>query len=244
MAEPAKYLFDRNLKIAAPMAETPEMIVERQLRQEFEQELVKVRKSEYDRGFRHGLAEAQSSTEVELAKAVAQLVEASGWILDTLDEECSAIRSHGVDVAIAASRCLASGLIEREPAAQIETLFAQCLEHLGDAPHIAVTVHDSLAEMLQDRIATLSAQQGFAGKIIVLGDPETERGDCRIEWADGGIARNFKSLNAEIEKVVKDHLAGPRAEEQTPGPAGTPAAPDNTADQSATKPAQNPGEPR
>jgi len=202
MAEAAKYMFDRDLEAPVTIAEPPEVIVERQLRAEFEQQLEEAR----DQGRREGEEEARKSLEAKADAALEQLVIKAESILGHLQDECRIIRSEAMQTALAASRCLAGELIEREPMALLEALFRECLEHLGQAPHIAVRVHDSLAERFQEKSAAIAEQHGFRGKIIVLGDPETRSGDCRIEWADGGIARDFESLNAAVVKIVNHHL--------------------------------------
>ncbi len=219
MAEPAKYLFDRNLAPGAAVQEPPEVRIERQLRQEFERELAAVRQSEYERGQKDGMTAALESLEAKMDEAVGQLVDSTAQITASLDKECSAIRSEAIMVALAASERLASDLIRNEPIKLLESLFSQCLEHLGDAPHIAIRVSDEFAERLQEKVTAIAERRGFAGKIIVLGDPETQSGDCRIEWADGGISRDFESLRANVAAVIKRHLATRRngaAEPETP----------------------------
>lgn len=199
MAETAKFLFDRNLEAPAAAAET----IERELRQEFERELAMVRQEEYERG----QADALESLEAKIDEAVGQLLDRSAQILSGLEKECSIIRCEAVKVALAASERLAGELIHREPVKLLESLFSQCLEHLNDAPHIAIRVHDAFAERLQKKVTATAEQRGFAGKIIVLGDPETQTGDCRIEWADGGISRDFEDLRASVTEIVRRYLS-------------------------------------
>ncbi|MDH3580695.1 MAG: FliH/SctL family protein [Hyphomicrobiales bacterium] len=225
MAETAKFLFDRNLEAPAAAAQT----LERELRQEFEKELAIARAQEYERG----RADALASLEAKIDQAVGQLVDISAEILTGLDKECSAIRGEAVKVALAASERLAGDLIHREPIKLLEALFAQCLEHLNDAPHIAIRVNDAFAEPLQQKVAATTEQRGFAGKIIVLGDPETQTGDCRIEWADGGISRNFEQLRASVAEIVGRYLStrqnGAGEPEIPPKPANNPAPADDPA---------------
>lgn len=214
MAEPAKFLFDRNLEAPAAAAET----LERQLRQEFEQELAIARRQEYERG----QTDALESLDAKMDEAVGQLVNRSAQILLDLEKECNIIRSEAVKVALAASESLAGELIHREPVKLLESLFSQCLEHLNDAPHIAIRVSDAFAERLQKKVVATAEQQGFPGKIIVLGDPETRTGDCRIEWADGGISRDFEQLRASVAEIVSRYLATRQNGAAEPGASAEP----------------------
>lgn len=216
MAETAKYLFDRNLEETATITEPPDVLIKRQLRQVFERELAAARQSEYERGRSDGSVAALESLEAKTDAAVGQLVDRAAQILAGLDKECSVIRSDGVKVALAASELLADDLIRSQPIKLLESLFSQCLEYLSDAPHIAIRVSDAFAERLQKKVAAIAEQRGFTGKIIVLGDPETQTGDCRIEWADGGISRDLESLRENAKEIVSRHLATHRTGEAEP----------------------------
>ncbi len=236
MGEAVKYLFDRNFEAPAPDAEPPEIVIERELRSQFEQELAAARASEYERGRNDGSHEARQSLEATTDQAVAQLVQQAGSILDRLDDECRSTRSEAIQVALTAAERLAGELIQREPTALLESLFSKCLEYLGEAPHIAIRVNDALAERLQDKIQETAARQGFPGKVIVLGDPETQTGDCRIEWADGGVTRDFEKLKLNVNEIVRRHLAsGDMA--RTPQPESETVEVDDTAAENSRAPA-------
>jgi flagellar assembly protein FliH len=42
---------------------------------------------------------------------------------------------------------------------------------------------------------------------VVLSDPAMAPGDCRIEWADGGVARDRAATLAVIDDVVGRYVA-------------------------------------
>ncbi len=235
MAQPAKYLFDRNLDACPGSAEPSEVALERTLRQRFEEELDQARRSEYERGRGDGEQAAQQSIEAETAAAVADLLESLGDMQARLAEEGAAIRAEAVKVAVAAAEVLAGELVGRQPTALVESLFSHCLEHLEGAPHVALRVNDTVAAALQERVGAIAEHRGFAGRIIVLGDPETRRGDCRIEWADGGMARDFEQLRLTLADIVQRHVGAPR-----PVPAnGKASPPSNGAAAAEARPAAN-----
>lgn len=207
MAATAKYLFDRNFEQSASTAEPPEEIVARQLRDEYEAKIERVREEEYQRGREDGARQTLQSIEARTDEAAGKLVATAGTILDRIEEECRAVRTEAIAVALAAAEKLAGELVRREPTALLEDLFGQCLEHVGEAPHVAIRVDSAIAERLQEKVNAIAAERGFTGRIMVLGDPETPEGDCRIEWADGGISRDFDGLRQHITKIVKHHLA-------------------------------------
>ena len=53
---------------------------------------------------------------------------------------------------------------------------------------------------------------GFDGRLVVLAEPDIAPGDCRIEWADGGLKRDRAATEAAIEEAVARYVAGRRGE--------------------------------
>jgi hypothetical protein len=56
-------------------------------------------------------------------------------------------------------------------------------------------------------------EKGFEGRLVILGEPEIVRGDCHIEWADGGILRDRKALERRDRQRASGRICrrGPRA---------------------------------
>jgi len=225
MAEAAKFLFDVDLE-APSAAEPPEVVRERELRTEFEAQLKAARAQAFEEGLREGEQQARNGLEAKAEACLQEVLASAQAILARLDSDIAVIRADALKTALAASQCLAGALMERYPTAHAEALFSECLEYLGQAPHVAIRVHDSLAEEFREKAAALAEQRGFAGKLIVLGDPETARGDCRIEWADGGISRNHEHLSLTLETIVRRHLGTDAARDgaPAPGPATAPSS--------------------
>jgi len=51
---------------------------------------------------------------------------------------------------------------------------------------------------------------GFEGRLILLAEPGMAPGDCRIEWADGGLVRDRAATEAAIGEAVSRYLAARR----------------------------------
>ena len=43
-------------------------------------------------------------------------------------------------------------------------------------------------------------------RLIVLAEPEIQVGDCRIEWADGGVNRDRSATEAVIDEAVTRYV--------------------------------------
>jgi flagellar assembly protein FliH len=70
-----------------------------------------------------------------------------------------------------------------------------------------VRINASLYETARERIERLAKQSGFAGRLVILAEPEIETGDCRIEWADGGVVLERAAIEAKISELVGRYMA-------------------------------------
>jgi flagellar assembly protein FliH len=163
------------------------------------------------RGYRTGMnaAEAQARTEAERRMAMA--LENIGNSLDRLIGTIAAVEKkleiEAVEVAAACARKLASELIAREPMTEIAALAAGCLGELRSAPHVVVRVHESLLEQTREKLTAIAASRGFEGRLVVLGETEIVPGDCRLEWADGGMIRDQEATSKLITEAVARYVS-------------------------------------
>jgi flagellar assembly protein FliH len=119
-------------------------------------------------------------------------------------------------VAVAVARKLAPELIAREPFAELSALAAGCFRHLVAAPHVVVRVNDALQERARAELEETARAGGFDGRLVVLAEPEIAPGDCRIEWADGGVKRDRATIEGAIEESVARYVAARRGEAYMP----------------------------
>ena len=42
---------------------------------------------------------------------------------------------------------------------------------------------------------------------MILAEPEIASGDCRIEWADGGVVQERAAIEARIDELVGLYMA-------------------------------------
>ena len=67
-------------------------------------------------------------------------------------------------------------------------------------------VNDSLHEMARDHLDDIARSRGFAGRVVVVAEPEIATGDCRIEWADGGVVRDTAKTDRAIAEAIGRYL--------------------------------------
>jgi flagellar assembly protein FliH len=203
MAAPAKFLFD--LDFAAGSQREPTVSLTEHTAKLDETEMA---------AHRRGYAEGQRDAEVEIGRRIASTFERIAAGIDQAAGALKAIEARleceAVEVAVAVARKLAPCLIEREPFAEISALASGCFRELAAAPHIVVRVNESLYAATREKIDDIARAHAFAGKLVVLGEPTVAPGDCRIEWADGGVNRDAGATDRAIGEAVARYISARR----------------------------------
>jgi flagellar assembly protein FliH len=94
-----------------------------------------------------------------------------------------------------------------EPLGEITALVSDCFSHLVSTPHLVVRINDALYEDARERIEKLSRQSGFEGRLVILAEPSIATGDCKIEWADGGVVLERAAIETKINELVGRYMA-------------------------------------
>jgi flagellar assembly protein FliH len=167
------------------------------------------------RGYRNGLASAEAQVRTQAERQTAHAFERIGSALADIAGRLVAVESRleaeAVEVAVAVARKLAPALIAREPFAEVAALATECFRELLSAPHVVVRVHDGLYAFARERLDEVARALGFEGRLVVLGEEAIAPGDCRIEWADGGLVRDRAATEAAVAEAVGRYVAIRRA---------------------------------
>jgi flagellar assembly protein FliH len=201
MAAPAKFLFDTDFAApdktrerAATAAEIAEKVAEAEAR-----------------AYRAGYEAAQREAKAESDRRSALALEEIGISIKAIASRVAGIEARmeteAVDVAVAVARKLCSELIAREPLGEITALVSDCFSHLVATPHLVVRINDQLYEAARANIERQATQSGFEGRLVILAEPGIATGDCRIEWADGGVVLERAAVEAKISELVGRYLA-------------------------------------
>jgi len=200
MAAPAKFLFD--MDFSAP---------DRRERAATSAEIAQQIAAAEGRAYRDGYDAALREAKVESDRRTALALEEIGIAMRGIAARYASIEvrmeTEAVDVAIAVARKLCSELITREPLGEVTALVSDCFAQLVSTPHLVVRINESLYEAAHERIDRLAKQSGFAGRLVILAEPEIESGDCRIEWADGGVVLERAAIEAKIDELVGRYVA-------------------------------------
>lgn len=135
--------------------------------------------------------------------------------LGRLDSGLTAIEARheteAVEVAVAVGAKLAPELVAREPFAEISALATECFHQLVSTPHVAVRIAENIYEPAKEKIAEIARARGFEGRLEVISDKTLLPGDCRIEWANGGMVRDQAATMAAIDEMVARYIAARNA---------------------------------
>lgn len=160
----------------------------------------------YRDGFEAGQREAKAQSDRRMALALEQIAAAIAGIAAGLSGVEVRMETESVDVAVAVARKLCGELIAAEPLTQVTALVADCFRHLVSTPHLVVRINDQLYDGARERIERLAKQSGFEGRLVLLSEPEIENGDCKIEWADGGVVFERAAVEAKISELVGRYM--------------------------------------
>jgi flagellar assembly protein FliH len=161
----------------------------------------------YRQGFSAGEKQAQDDAAERTAAALGMIADAMERLERSLAGISARLETEAVEVAVAVATKLAPELIAREPFVEISALATESFNHLVKAPHVVVHIGAEIYETAKAKLQEIANARGFEGRLVVLSDPAMVPGDCRIEWADGGVARDRAATLAVIDDVVGRYVA-------------------------------------
>ena len=201
MAAPAKFMFDMDFSAPDRMRERPATPAE------IAQKIAAAEARAYRDGFDAAQREAKAGSDRRSALALEEI----GINIKAIAQRFSAIETRmeteAVEVAVAVARKLCTALIAAEPLGEITGLVKDCFSQLVSTPHLVVRINESLYEAAHERIERMAKQSGFEGRLVILAEPEIETGDCRIEWADGGVVLERAAIETKINELVGRYIA-------------------------------------
>jgi flagellar assembly protein FliH len=199
-AAPAKFLFENDF--APGSAEKKPLMT-------LDDHAAKLKEAEaaaFARGFQQGQNEAQAAAEQRSAGTVERIAAAMTTLDKKLDAVEAKFETEAVEVAVAVAKKLAPQLMAQEPFAEIAALAVGCFRNLVKCPHVVVRVNDALHETARAKLDEIVRRCSPDTRLVVLAEPEIAVGDCRIEWADGGIERDSATIETAIDEAVSRYI--------------------------------------
>jgi flagellar assembly protein FliH len=192
-AAPAKFLFD--LDFSGPSARPHDGA-----------DVAAAEARGYRAGFEAAQREMASLTEQRMTQALCEVAAALRGISGGFAATAATVEHEAIGVAVEVGRKLAGALMAAEPLGQIAALVQDCIRHLVATPHLVVRVNDALYDEARTRLDETARHSGFQGKLVILADPDIAGGDCRIEWADGGVVLDQREVQTRIAELVDRYM--------------------------------------
>lgn len=161
-----------------------------------------IKQEAFDAGFEAGKAAGKEQQIAQLHALIGTVDRNIGALLKNLanveKEQDGMMRS----IVMAVARKILPDFAARNGMAEIEAVLSEALREMAREPRLVIRVHESQLDAVNEHAQALAAQRAYPGKLIILADDHVAAGDCRIEWADGGIERNTQALMETVEQTV------------------------------------------
>lgn len=219
-APPArKFLFERSFDDELAMGEQAPPV--------FSLEQLEAAKQEaFDNGQKAGKKAMIEDQQQHMNALLSQVDKKLDHLLETGGKQWEKQLAHLQEVGLTIARKIMPAYAERHGLEEIETIISQVVAEMGREPRLVVRVAESQFDAVSAKINEISAQRAYAGKVIVLSEPELGPADCRVEWADGGIDRDIKTLWQEIDRIMEHAQSlAPPPSSQPPSESSPPSTP-------------------
>lgn len=155
-------------------------------------------------GYARGLDEGRRGVEAQAARLVAAGVERIEEMLTALGAELPArfrrLEAGAAQLALAFARQYAAGALAEEE--RILRAFHAVSADILAAPAVTLALHPGLAEAIAPRLSRWLADRAPDARLIVVPDPALAPGDCRIDWAAGGVALDRARLDRTLSETI------------------------------------------
>jgi flagellar assembly protein FliH len=210
MAMPQKFTFD----VSFDHLEGPTSSRARVERRFTRAEMEATRAAALAEGHAAGLAEAAKSVASLAADSLASIAQGVAKLVTVQDATTFDTQRRAMTAMQSIFAKVFPALAAKDALGEVEAFATKCLHEVIDEPRVVLRVANEIYAPLRERIDTLAAGAGYAGRIVLIADDALAAGDARVEWADGGAERDLAGQCAQIDALI-DRRSDPTA---TPNP--------------------------
>ncbi len=195
-----KFLFERSFEEDLALS----LAGQERTRQVFTLEQLEAAKQEaYQNGMAAGQKATMETQQQAMNALLKQVEQKLGNLIDTSAKHWQQQLMQLQEVGLSIARKIMPSYAEKHGLEEIETIISQVITEMGREPRLVVRIAEGQFDAVSDKIKEISERKAYTGKVIVLAEPELGPADCRVEWADGGIERDLKTLWQEIDKIME-----------------------------------------
>lgn len=166
-------------------------------------DLDNAREEALHQGLQQGAGEAKGSIESTLTSLVDSAIASIDLMLAAEHTRNVTAKEIALNTTMATIKKIWPQVLQRLGQDFVETTIRQSMESNPEESRIVIRVHDTMLDPIVKRLPQLQEQQAFAGKVIVLSDTGVMAGDCKVEWADGGMERISRNLSLQLDSALE-----------------------------------------
>ena len=157
-------------------------------------------------GREDGLNEIDSQAQIDFKNSMNQISSKLESLISAQAVSHQNAYENAQKFSILIAKKIAKAALNQYPTLQIQSLIEDCLSHISNLPHLVIRVNKDTSQLTKDELQPIIDHKGFDGKLIILGEEDIAVGDCMIEWADGGVAHNTKTIITRIDDILNDYF--------------------------------------
>jgi flagellar assembly protein FliH len=161
-----------------------------------------LKKESHDAGFAAGKDAGKEEQALLLATVMATVGKNLDMLMKNIETLSHEQDAHTRQLVMAIAKKIVPDFAARNGLQEIETLLSDTIRQMAREPRLVVRVNEAHLGAVNERIQALTAQHAYSGQVIVMADAEVASGDCRIEWAEGGIERNTQTTWNTVEQTM------------------------------------------
>ena len=181
--------------------EEPETIIEPEITYTQTQVDEMLKKAE-QQGYEKGEMSAKSGVDAQIQNSLAEMsAKLSGISTDAcgINEE---LEQQFVAMSKTIVRQLIPVLTEEHAAAIVNKFIEDNFNNFRQEKKLSFYLHPDIIQYVQDNVSKLANANDFEGKISLQKDEKLGISDCRVEWENGGVESNTKSLLDKVENLL------------------------------------------
>lgn len=201
VTQPKKFLFDLafDSEVVGPAGEREKP------KPTYSQEQIDAARQEaYESGFNAGQKAMMEDQQQYQNALLTKIDQGIGHISQAMVAEWQRQLAQLQEIALVIARKIMPTYVERHGLDEIEKIVSKIVAEMAHEPRLVIRVNESQFEDAKTRIEAIAANKAYAGKLVILGDADLGPSDCRVEWADGGVERDLKTLWQEIDRVMEE----------------------------------------
>jgi flagellar assembly protein FliH len=143
----------------------------------------------------------------DIERTISAMVIALRSVLDQSRAEIEQMRADAAMLALGAARKIASSALAAAPAGEVENALREAMHQAIGEPRIILRAAPGVVAALEARVADISHEEGYDGRVTLAVDPNLRGADCRIEWRGGGSERSEEAIENTIGALIARHFS-------------------------------------